>query len=66
MLETVWDLKLFEFKEGIEDITDFAKNELKIERGLKKVTDFWKAVEFEMVKHKNTDVHTLKMSDENF
>lgn len=66
VLETVWDLKLFEFKEGIEDITDFAKNELKIERGLNKVKDFWKIVDFELVKHKNTEVFTLKMTDENF
>lgn len=33
---------------------------------LKKVIEHWKNVEFELIKHKDTDIQTLKMNDENF
>lgn len=65
-LEVIWDLKLFDYKDNIEDITDQSKQELKMEKQLKKIIDFWRDVEFELVQHKTTDIHTLKMSDENF
>jgi dynein heavy chain len=65
-LEVIWDLKLFDFKDGIEDITDQSKQELKMEKALKKIIDFWRDIEFELVQHKNTDIHTLKMSEDNF
>lgn len=66
LLEIIWDLKLFDYKDGIEEITDQAKQELKMEKSLKKIIDFWRDIEFELVQHKNTDIHTLKMSEENF
>lgn len=62
----IWDLKLFDYKDGIEEITDQAKQELKMERALKKIIDFWRDIEFELMQHKNSDIHTLKMSEENF
>lgn len=37
-----------------------------MEKQLKKIIDFWHDVEFELVPHKNTDVLTLKMNEENF
>jgi len=55
-LKTIWDLKLFEFKDAIEDITDQAKQELKMDKALNKIIFFWKDVEFELVPHKNTDI----------
>ena len=65
-LKTVWDLKLFDFKDGIEDITDQAKQELKMEKALNIIIFFWKDIEFNLIQHKNTDIFTLKMSEENF
>lgn len=65
-LQTVWDLKLFDFKDGIEEITDQSKQELKMEKNLNAIIDFWKNIEFELLQHKNTQIFTLKMSDENF
>jgi len=62
----VWDLKLFDFKDGIEEITDQSKQELKMEKNLNAIIDFWKNIEFELLQHKNTQIFTLKMSDENF
>jgi dynein heavy chain len=32
LLKSVWDFKLYEFKDGIEEITDQAKQELKMEK----------------------------------
>jgi len=33
---------------------------------LKKIIEHWKGVSFEFIKHKDTDIVTLKMIDENF
>lgn len=49
ILETIWDLKLFDYKDGIEEITDQAKQELKMEKQLKTIIDFWRDVEFEPI-----------------
>lgn len=65
-LEIIWNLKLFDYKEKIEDITEQAKQELKMEKGITKVDNFWRDIAFELLKHKDTDVRTLKMLDENF
>lgn len=48
-LEVIWDLKLFDYKDGIEEITDQAKQELKMEKSLKKIIDFWRDIEFELM-----------------
>jgi len=45
-LKTIWDLKLFDFKDGIEDITDQSKQELKMEKALNIIINFWKDIEF--------------------
>lgn len=65
-LQTIWDLKLYEFKEGIEEVTDQAKQEQKMEKNIQKIIAKWSEVQFELVQHKNTDLFTLKMVEENF
>ncbi len=37
-----------------------------MEKGLNVIIKFWKDVEFELIPHKNSEVKTLKLSDENF
>ena len=37
-----------------------------MEKSLKKIIEFWKGVDFELVQHKTSSVKTLKMIDENF
>lgn len=37
-----------------------------MEKGIMKVDNFWKDVSFELIKHKDTDIRTLKMLDEHF
>ena len=65
-LQIIWDLKLFEFKDPIEEITDKAKQEAKMEKILNKIDEKWKEVAFEKQQHKDTNIMLLKMSDENF
>jgi len=59
-------MKIVDFKDTIEDITETAKQELKIGKNLIAVAERWKKVEFETVKHKDTTISTLKMLEENF
>jgi len=66
LLQNIWDLKIVDFKDTVEDITETAKQELKISKNLVIVEDRWKKVEFETVKHKDTTISTLKMLEENF
>lgn len=65
-LNRIWGLKLFDIKEQIEDITEQAKNEAKMEKNLAKIIEFWKSIEFELAPHKTTNIKTLKVLDENF
>jgi dynein heavy chain len=37
-----------------------------MEKALNVIVTFWKDIEFELIQHKNTDIFTLKMTDENF
>jgi dynein heavy chain len=54
-------MQLFKFKDDVEDITDQAKQELKMEKAIAKIIEKWKEVEFESIKHKDTNIFTLKM-----
>ncbi len=65
-IQTIWDLKLFNFKDEIEDITDTSKQELKMSKQIKVVVTKWKEVQFELLKHKDTNISTLKLLEENF
>jgi dynein heavy chain len=66
LMKELWGLKLFDLKDKIEDITEMAKNEAKMEKGIIKVKEFWEKAFFELVKHKDTDIKTLKMLEEQF
>jgi dynein heavy chain len=60
-------LKLFDYKDAVEEVTEQAKNEAKMEKNLNKIDEKWRDVEFELLPHKeSTEIKILKMSDENF
>lgn len=65
-LSTIWNLKMFEFKDSIEEITDQSKQEAKMQNQIEKLTKIWEGIKFELIPHKNTDVKTLKMLEEDF
>ena len=37
-----------------------------MDKGIEKVVNFWKEIKFEPIKHKDTNIYTLKMLDEHF
>ena len=68
-LETLWGFKIFggEFKEQIEELTEKATQERKIETDLQKIKEQWSSIEFECTDLELKDglFKTLKMNDEN-
>jgi hypothetical protein len=44
------------YKEDVEEITDQAKQEAKMEKTLAKLEEIWKEIKFEFTQHKGTDV----------
>jgi dynein heavy chain len=65
-LKKLWLLRLFDYKEAIEEFCEIAKNEAKMEKEINAIIEFWKVVEFELVPLKNSNVSTLKMLDDHF
>jgi hypothetical protein len=59
-------LNLQDYKEDVEEITDQAKQEAKMEKTLFKLEEVWKEVKFDFYRHKNTDVYLIRLTDENF
>jgi dynein heavy chain len=65
-LKDVYNLNLNQQAEAVEEITDQAKQEARMEKTLNKLEEIYTAVEFETQQHKNTDVYMLKMIEEDF
>ena len=66
LLEDIYNLQLHRHVEAVEEITDQARQEAKMEKTLNKLEEIWSVVEFEMTKHKDTEVMLLKVTEENF
>ena len=66
LLQDIYSLDLGQHKEDVEEITDQAKQEAKMEKTLAKLEETWKEIKFEFTQHKNTDVFLIRLSDENF
>jgi len=65
-LQDIYNLNLQDFKEDVEEITDQAKQEAKMEKTLAKLEETWKDIKFDFFQHKNTDVMMIRLTDENF
>lgn len=65
-LRDVFNLNLNKNPEAVEEITDQARQEAKMEKTLNKLEEMWKDVKFEPIQHKNTDIFILKMVEEDF
>lgn len=66
LLRDVYNLNLAKYKEDVEEITDQARQEAKMEKTLEKLEEIYKDVQFEFQQHKGSDVFMLKLSEENF
>jgi len=65
-LRDVYNLNLNKYVEDVEEITDQARQEAKMEKTLEKLEVTWKDVTFEFTQHKNTDLKLIRLSEENF
>lgn len=65
-LRDVFNLNLNKYQEDVEEITDQARQEAKMEKTLNKLEEIWKDIEFEFNKHKDTDIMLIRLSEENF
>ena len=66
LLRDVYNLNLNKYQEDVEEITDQARQEAKMEKTLNKLEETWKDVTFEFSQHKNTDLKLIRLSEENF
>ena len=66
LLRDVYNLNLNKYQEDVEEITDQARQEAKMEKTLNKLEETWKDVTFEFTTHKNTDIKLIRLSEENF
>merc|ERR1719174_2484628 len=62
----MWNMELHRTPEAVEEITDQAKQEAKMEVTLAKLQNNWKDVEFLYEAHKGSDVLLSKLNDEDF
>lgn len=65
-LKDVYNLNLNQQSEAVEEITDQAKQEARMEKTLNKLEEIYSQVEFEVQQYGNTDVYMLKMLEEDF
>jgi len=66
LLKDIYELELGKFQEDVEEITDQARQEAKMEKTLNKLEDLWRDVCFEFQPHKDSGVQMIKLSEENF
>jgi dynein heavy chain len=59
-------LNLNKYAEDVEETTDQAKQEAKMEKTLNKLNETWKDIKFQFDMHKGSDVQMFKLSEENF
>ena len=65
-LRDVFALNLNSVPADVQEVTDQARQEAKMEKTLVKLEETWKDIEFEFNKHKDSDIMLIKLSDENF
>ncbi|CAD7704939.1 unnamed protein product [Ostreobium quekettii] len=65
-LDDLLALELHKFEDEVGEIVDRAQKEEKMEQSLAKLEETWSKCEFQLVQHKDTDVYTVKMAEEDF
>lgn len=66
LLRDIYNLNLGKYQEDVEEITDQAKQEAKMEKTLAKLEENWKDIVFEFTPHKDSGVQMIRLSEENF
>ena len=63
-LDDLLKLELHKFADDVGEIVDQAQKEAKMEKNLSKLNETWGSVEFVFTEHKGTNVHTIKLGEE--
>jgi dynein heavy chain len=66
VLKDIYDLNLGKYQEDVEEFTDQARQEAKMEKTLAKLDENWKDIVFEFSPHKDSGVQMIRLSEENF
>ena len=65
-LDDLLALELHKYEDEVGEIVDRAQKEEKMEQSLVKLDEMWAKIEFQFIQHKDTDVNTIKMVEEDF
>jgi dynein heavy chain, axonemal len=65
-LQHLLDLELHKFEDEVGEIVDQASKEEKMETALAKLNEIWAKMEFQFVRHKATEICTIRMDEEDF
>jgi len=65
-LKNIYELNLNKYKEDVEEITDQARQEAKMEKTLQKLEDTWRDIVLLFQPHKDSGVQMIKLDEDNF
>eukprot|EP00741_Cyanophora_paradoxa_P004754 tig00000828_g4612.t1 len=65
-LADLLSLELHNHVEAVGDIVDRAQKEEKMEKSIEKLRDFWAEIVFHFAPHKQSDVHQVKLAEDDF
>jgi dynein heavy chain, axonemal len=66
LLRDIYNLNIGKYQEDVEEITDQARQEAKMEKTLAKLDGSWNDIEFEFAPHKDSGVHMIRLNEDNF
>lgn len=64
-MRDIYNLNLDKYKEDVEEITDQARQEAKMEKTLAKFVENWKDILFEFTPYKDSGVYQMKLNEDN-
>ena len=66
LLRDIYNLNIGKYQEDVEEITDQARQEAKMEKTLAKLDATWMDIEFDFSPHKDSGVQMIRLSEDNF
>jgi len=65
-LRDIYEMNLNQYAEDVEETTDQARQEAKMEKTLQQLDEVWKVVKFEFQQHKDTEFYLARLNEEDF
>ena len=65
-LKDIFALNLNKYQDDVSEIADQAKQEAKMEKTLKKLSETWSGIKFQFTPMKDSDLSTIKLAEEDF